>query len=107
MIDFHINMPPGFDLIFFLKKNDGASFNCICRLPPSLAIPTSVLGFKSSVCMKRVGYLQILCFHVGFLEFQSHSKNHFDCPIRVMPHQCFGLQVFVGKGWLFTKIVFM
>ena len=44
--------------------------------------PTSVLDSKCF--QERVGYLQRLCFHVGFLEFQSYSrhKNHFDCPVR-------------------------
>ena len=42
----------------FLEMNDRANFNCICRLPPSLIMPTSVLGFK---CLQeRVGYLQKL-----------------------------------------------
>jgi len=70
-------MPPEFDPDS-LKRNYGASFNCICRLPSVRSCPKSVLGSK---CFQEmVGYLQRWCFHVGFLEFQSHSKHkcHFD-----------------------------
>ena len=72
--------PPEFDLDS-LKRNDGANFNFILDCPPVWSCPKSVLGFR---CLQEgVGYLQRWCFHVGFLEFQSHSKhkNYFDCPV--------------------------
>ena len=43
--------PPEFDPDS-LKRNDGANFNYILDCPPVWSCPTSLLGFRCSVCMK-------------------------------------------------------
>ena len=60
--------PPEFDPDS-LKKNDGASFNCICRLPSVRSCPKSVLEFK---CLQEKGWLFAkMVFSCGiFLNFK-------------------------------------
>ena len=74
------DMPPWVWSRFFKKKR-WSQLQLHFRLLLVRSCPKSILGFRCF--QERVCYLQRWCFHVGFLEFQNHSKhkNHFDCPV--------------------------